>query len=109
MTGRLVCLWWLIALMGCNTLIADNDRGKLQAEHAEARIRNELKVGSPESEVKTFLVHQGWLFDFDAFQGRFASVVYRSPDGSCVVTAYIYIDSSKRMNRSEVKVSLKHF
>lgn len=108
MTRRLVCLWWLLAQVGCNSLVADNERGKLEAKRAESEIRKGLKIGSPKPEVEAFLRRQGWLFDFDAFQGRFVGVVYRSPDRACVVTAYIYIDKDNGMSRSEVDVALKY-
>jgi len=107
MTRRQFSLICLFAQIGCNPARLNDERASVEAGRARKEIAKELRVGSPQSDVLNFLKRRAWLFDFDGFQRRFVGVVYRSPDRTHVVTAYIYLDEQEKMTHAEVEIAVK--
>jgi hypothetical protein len=78
------------------------------AQSARQAIASDLKVGSSESEIRTFFQRHGWRCGFEEEEYRFHCKVFRSPEGTRT-DLDIYVDAVKTFVRSDVQVNYTYY
>jgi len=105
MSRRLFLHFWLVLASACADKRSEL-RAQAEAEKARHAIAAELTVGDSQSKIEEFFRRHGWLFDFDQFLVCFRAVVYRAPEKTHQVTAYIYVNGKRQLVRTEVDVAV---
>jgi hypothetical protein len=108
MARRLLCLVCVLLSVGCLSNAAET-RAKSEAERAKQIITSELRAGSSESEIVDFFRRHRWPFDFDDFDNRFRSDMYRAPEKTHTVMVYVYVNERREFVRSDVEVAVTYF
>lgn len=86
-----------------------DSRARIEEEKAKRAIAAELHVGSSEAEIRAFFARRHWPIYFDDFEQRFYGDVYRAPEKTHTVLAYVYVNKNRELVRSEVHVDITFF
>jgi hypothetical protein len=108
MTRRLFGLIWALLSVSCLSKTVEASANH-EAEMAKRVIASELRTGSSESEIVEFFRRHRWPFDFDSFEQRFRSDVYRAPEKTHTVMVYVYVNEKREFVRSDVEVAVTFF
>lgn len=108
MNRRTFCYLWALLSSGCLDAGVDA-RARAEAEKARRALATELHVGSSRAEIEEFFSRHRWPFDFDDFDQRFRSDVYRAPEKTHTVMVYVYVNKAREFVRSDVRVDITYF
>ncbi|MGC4068867.1 MAG: hypothetical protein QM784_30335 [Polyangiaceae bacterium] len=76
----------------------------LAKERAERLLSSKIARGFALERVMQALRAEGWAFEDDSYNQRYAATIYRSPNRTQTVVVYLYFDGKGNLSNSEVKV-----